>query len=519
MIRHYIFLIFIGLLFGALAFIFLFFPRPTFSELERRELKKAPDFSFASLFDGSYTAGLSSWFSDSQPFRDEFMTLSMTVKKGMGVTRGSDEEAFVFHETADIAAEMVPEEKLAAADGAGAASLDVEEPLTPNGEEPIPEGDISAADGEDAKMSKSGILIVGTGDKVRALMNYSGTEKAGAPYVRAVNQYAAAMPGVKFYSMVVPIAMEFYCPAEVRKKPGIYKSQLPAINFIYSNLSGVRPVNVYSTLSEHVHEDIYLRTDHHWAPLGAYYAARKFAEIAGVHVPDLSEFNRHEIHRFVGTMYGFSKDISVKNAPEDFIYYTPKGLDYTAMFSIVNLDEKFHITGVTKPYKTSFFKKFKDGTGNAYLTFMGSDYLVVQVKTPVKNGRKLAILKDSYGNAVPGYLFGSFEEVHVLDFRYFPYNMVEYCKTHGITDFLFINNIFNAASSGVAKKTASLLTNKGFTPSVTPSHPAKPDSTPKNGQKPAAPAVTDKPVSAQGATSTEETSTGKTEAIPDSVSY
>lgn len=466
MIRHYIFLISIGLLFAALAFVFLFLPRPTFSELERRELKKAPEFTFARLFDGSYTADLSSWFSDSQPFRDDFMTLSMTVKKGMGITRGSDEEAFVFHQTADIAAEMDPEKKIAAAEAAEAAPE--------SGADPIPEGDISAADGEEAKVAKSGILIVGTGEKVRALMNYAGSESAGGAYIQAVNKYASAMPDVKFYSMVVPIAMEFYCPAEARKKPGLYKSQLPAINYIYTRLAGVRPVNVYTTLSEHAHEDIYLRTDHHWAPLGAYYASRKFAETAGVHVPDLSEFNSNVIHRFVGSMYGFSKDISVKNAPEDFVYYTPRDLDYTATFSIVNLDEKFHITGVGRPYKTSFFKKFRDGSGNAYLTFMGSDYLVVQVKTPVRNGRRLAILKDSYGNAVPGYLFGSFEEVHVLDFRYFPYNMVEYCKVHGITDFLFINNIFNASSAGVAHKMAALLTNKGFTPGTVPAH--KPDS-------------------------------------------
>lgn len=456
--RDYIFLFITGAIFLTLAVVFLFFPRSTFSQLERRELKTPPDFSLSSLLDGSYMAEVSSWFSDSQPFRDEFMTLSMTIKKGMALTRGSGEDAFVFHQTSDIGADMIP---------GGTGEDSAGEPADPAAAMPerdrdIPEGNIGAADGEESKMSKSGILIVGSGEKVRALMNYGGSPSAGNPYVAMVNEYASRMPDVRIYSMVVPIAMEFYCPAEARKRPGLYKSQLPAINHIYSRLApGVRPVNVYTTLSEHTGEDIYLRTDHHWAPLGAYYAARKFAETAGVHVPDLSEFDRKVIHRFVGSMYGYSKDISVKNAPEDFVYYTPKNLNYTSTFTVINVDKDFHITGQGKPYKTSYFKHFKDGSGNAYLTFMGSDFLIVKVETSVRNGRRLAVLKDSYGNALPGYLFRSFEEIHVLDFRYFPHNIVDYCRAHGITDFLFVQNIFNASSSGVAARCRAMLTRKG----------------------------------------------------------
>lgn len=469
MIRHYIFLTIIGIVFLGFAVVFLFLPRSTYSELERRELKTAPEFSFNRLFNGSYTADVSSWFSDSQPFRDQFMTLSMNIKKHMAVQRGSGEEQFSFHSTGDIGADMMPgamtdEEKLAA------------DALAEQSDRDIPQGNIDVADGEESKMAKSGILIVGKGENVRALMSFGGSEKSANPYVATVNEYAKMLPaGTKVYSMVVPIAMEFYCPEEARKQKGVYKSQLPVIKHIYSSLSpSVHAVNVYTPLSEHVNENIYLRTDHHWAPLGAYYGAKEFARVAGVHQPQLSEFDAHTIHRFVGTMYGYSKDISVKNAPEDFVYYTPKNQNYTATFTTINVDKDFHITGQSKPYKSSFFKSFKDGSGNAYLTFMGSDCMIVKVSTWVKNGRRLAILKDSYGNAVPGYLFGSFEEVHVLDFRYFPHNIVDYCRDNGITDFLFINNTFNACSSGVAAKQRALLTKKNGSFSAPSSHADKP---------------------------------------------
>lgn len=454
--RHYIFLILTGTLFAALAVLFLFFPRPTFSDLERRELKTPPEFSFGALFSGEYTAEVSSWFSDSQPYRDDFMTLSMAIKKQMGLLRGRKGEEFVFHQTGDIAAAMIPGE-LDETGKQAAGELE-------NVKAELPGDAAGVADNEDSRMSQSGILIVGSGDNVRALMGFYGSAKAANPYIVTANAYGRALGahGIKVYSMVVPIAMEFYCPEEARARKGLYVPQLPVINHIYAGLEGVKGVNVYNTLAEHAGEDIYLRTDHHWAPLGAYYAARKFAETAGVHVPVLSEFNRKVIHRFVGTMYGFSKDITVKNAPEDFVYHTPQDGTYSTTFRIVNLDSDFKITGESKPFKASYFKKFKDGSSNAYLTFMGSDYVIVKVKGSGANGRRLAVLKDSYGNALPGYLFGSFDEVHVLDFRYFPHNIVDYCRRNGITDFLIVNNIFNACSSGVAAKQKALLTRKSI---------------------------------------------------------
>ena len=58
--------------------------------------------------------------------------------------------------------------------------------------------------------------------------------------------------------------------------------------------------------------------------------------------------------------------------------------------------------------------------------------------------RKLMIVKDSYGNAIPGYLFGSFEDIYVVDMRYFDSNLVNYIKSEGVTDLLFAMVSFSA---------------------------------------------------------------------------
>lgn len=122
------------------------------------------------------------------------------------------------------------------------------------------------------------------------------------------------------------------------------------------------------------------------------------------------------------------------------------------------MDKNYHVTSVSKPYKSIFFYHYKDGSGGAYCTFMGSDMRITQVRTAIKNHRRLMILKDSFGNAIPGYLFYSFEEIHVVDYRYFGRNMKKYVEENKITDILFANNIFNAYSPKIYKRYLNFLT-------------------------------------------------------------
>ena len=58
----------------------------------------------------------------------------------------------------------------------------------------------------------------------------------------------------------------------------------------------------------------------------------------------------------------------------------------------------------------------------------------------LSTGRKLLVVKDSYGNAMGPFLGASFDEVHVVDFRYFEGDLPTYCTEHGITDVLFAVN-------------------------------------------------------------------------------
>lgn len=297
------------------------------------------------------------------------------------------------------------------------------------------------------KKSPTGIIVVGTGDSVRALEPFGGMPGGCRHYADAINKYDSLFgDSVRIYCMVIPTAVEYYCPdtARVWTKP-----EQPVINAIYGGLAKrVGRIDVHTVLGSHVTEKIYARTDHHWLPLGAYYAAGEFARVAGVPFRPLGHYDEHTVADFVGTMYRFSKDVSVKHAPEDFVYYTPRGVEYTATSVAYTLDRsRRRVVSETVPAEKPFFRNYADGSGAAYCTFMGGDTNLTTVRTSTRNNRRLLILKDSFGNALPGYLFHSFEEIHVVDCRYFTKNMTTYISENNITDILFANNIGHAYSS------------------------------------------------------------------------
>lgn len=304
--------------------------------------------------------------------------------------------------------------------------------------------------------TRTGIIICHENGKVRALEPFTGVATGGTWYSDAINCYRDTLDAkVRIYSMVIPTSAGLYCPGDA--KMWVHDEE-PVINNIYHHLrKGVEVVNVYPTLRQHVSEDIYSRTDHHWSPLGAYYAAQDFAKKAQVKVPELKDFDECVVNDFVGSMYHYSKDIAVKNSPEKFIYYVPKDSSYSTTYVGHNMGKNRTVVSLTEPFSGSFFIKYKDGSSSAYCTFMGGDLRTTHVKTHVQNGRRLMIIKDSYGNALPAYLMGSFEDIYVVDFRYFTKNIVRYVEDNGITDILFANNLQHAYAKSTARGIVNML--------------------------------------------------------------
>lgn len=237
------------------------------------------------------------------------------------------------------------------------------------------------------------------------------------------------------------------------------KPMAPAFEYLQKNLDpSVKYIDVYNQLAGHTKENIFLRTDHHWAPLGAFYVARALAAAAGVPFKDLSEFDKHVVRGYVGSMFHYTGDSIIKKSPEDFVYYTPKGVNPLTTYVNYNLNKDTQEVTEGRTHKGDFFHHYPDGAGGAYCTFMGGDHYLVKVETGVPGSRRLLIIKDSHGNPIPAYLFHSFKPLHVIDYRYFTRNLKDYIKDNHITDIVLAFGINTSSSPVNMQKVRTFLT-------------------------------------------------------------
>lgn len=447
--------------FGLAAVVLNFFPRSTFSERERRELAEFPQFSAESLWQGEFTDSVSKWYSDSEPFRDFFLNTSENFNRQKGF-HGENEVSVVAD--VNVLPDMInvedfddEEDVSASGDSMTSSTADTVALLSD------PQKNTADTLGKGYKQPNNGIYLVGSEPNVFAMIGFTSTAAYVESYASAANTYKGAFPDVNIWVMPVPTSIEYYCPDELRKK---MVSQKKVMSVMFSKLNdNVNVVDIWQTLQDHKDEHIYLRTDHHWSPLGAFYASEQFANQAGLPFKTRGDgYEERVVHGFVGSMYGYSHDVSVKRSPEDFIFYFPKQVDFQAYYIQYNLDKDFNIESASKEYKGKYFCTFKDGSGGAYCTFMGSDARITRVETGTHNGRRLIIIKDSYGNAVPSNLFYSFEQVHVIDYRYFTKNMRAYVEEHAITDILFCNNMTCVCNPQIGRIYKRFLNQSGNIP-------------------------------------------------------
>lgn len=445
----------------ALTSLFLIvFPRSTVSNIEKRNLAKFPEFSFDSYFSGKFTADIATFYDDTVPYRDDFKTMGYNFKNLFGI-HTEDEVEFVGDLNKVGGDDTVTPKPVKPAQ----TDTDTSKPedTKPGTDEKDDNTDNSKPAEESSEETKepdkfdgeytveNGIIVVKENGHYRALELFGGG--TGNAYVSALNNINKDLGGkVKVYSMIAPLASEYYTPTSYSDYTA---SQKECFDSIAERLDdGIISVDIDTPLGQHVNEEIYLRTDHHWTPLGAYYAAQAFAKAAGVDFKDLSTYSTHEIENFIGTMYAFTGSANIANDPETFRYYQPDNVDKTRAYYY---DTAFNYQG-----DGNFFNGVGDPS-SAYLVFMGGDEQIVKVKTNVKNGKRLMIVKDSYGNAIPGYLFGAYEEIYVADMRYFQPNLIDFVEQNKVTDLLFTMVVYSAVGGNADNLETLRTQNKGQT--------------------------------------------------------
>ena len=404
--------------------------RPTVSMEENRTLAKMPEFSMEDYLDGSYTAGVAEYYNDTVPGRSTFKGWISEIRKCMGLR-----SEITLHGSGAVqqpvpAETTEPVQETTAPPVTAVTLLNLEtETVTettaaPEPEEPEQEGELA-----------NNILIVNK----RGIMLFGGWETMGEGYAAILNRFKESLPDVNMYSMVVPTPCSFYTPEEYQH---LITSEKANIDYINKSLVNVTPVDVYKALEKHKDEPIFMRTDHHWTSLGAFYGAEIFSAEARVPFARIDEYEKHSQEGYVGTLYTFSGDMILKENPEEFFWYVPKKQFRTEYY---NRSFGFEREG-------DFFMNIENTAPVSwYMVYMSGDDHVLKITSDVGNGRKLCVIKDSYGNALIPWLTSSFDEIYVVDMRYFNLNAVQFIKQQGITDVLFAMNSFSANGPNAEK--------------------------------------------------------------------
>ncbi|MFL5730830.1 MAG: DHHW family protein [Cytophagaceae bacterium] len=398
---------------------FFILPKENVSVIEKRKLSPFPTWTFEGFHKGTYIDSIDLFVSDNFPFREKFVALSFDLKEKRGIRN----EKISFHKKTVLTQKTVQKK--------------TEDTLSK-----VQADTAKVATAENETGENEGILIYNG----MAMQLFGGNKPIAQYFASVVNLYQDSLKDkVKVYCAVTPTHGEFYLPEEYSRS---YSSEKNNIRFIYSKLdSGINKVDIYSKLEEHKSEYIFFNTDHHWTGLGAYYAYTAFCEKAGLEPVKLADMKKRTIRKFLGSLYWTTRDQRLLEKKDSVEYYKVQ-----AKYKTFVSAEKDTIV-----FKASYL--FAEGASGAssYGVFLGSDHPAMRVDTENQTGRKVLVLKNSYGNPFSTYLVANFDQVFIVDYRYLDISMSKLIEENGITDVIIIVPTFSANTKWHAYRLKKIL--------------------------------------------------------------
>ena len=429
--------LFIVVLFAGMAVSLIPSLRPSYSEAEKRELKKFPKFSFSALASGSYFDDINLWFSDTFPFRDRLVTINGFINGTFGRNKvqihGDVESGDDIPDASSVPSEEEngnsPQPEQNPEESSESANSTVEEPTPSVPAEPAP----TEPTGPVVEQMGAILLIDNA-----AYEYYNFNQAAADSYAAYVNRAAELLAGTaQVYDIIAPTGMAITAPDDI--VAGVNSSdQNKAINYMYSRMSdSVRRVNIYDTLRQHRNEYLFFRTDHHWTGLGAYYAYGELMKAKGAQTAPLDSFITRQFDGFLGSFYSESgKKLQLAATPDSVIAYQPQQTNVCTVYKrdgSVRQDAPIIQDGNAL------------GQGSKYLSFIGGDNPLTVMENPQIESGACIVIKESFGNAFVPFLTQNYRTVYVVDYRYFNEHdarrLPQLTADVGATDVIFINNI------------------------------------------------------------------------------
>lgn len=246
--------------------------------------------------------------------------------------------------------------------------------------------------------------------------------------LKAIRSIALSLRNVHTYFTLVPTAIEIleeklpaHAPVEDQK---LYIDQ------IKNGLGNeVKFIDVYEELYARRDEYVYYKTDHHWTSRGAYYAYRSLAQVMGFTPLESKDFHIETVtDSFYGSLY--SKSGFRRIDPDTLETYTPK---LKMRYTVEYIDE-----GKTAD---SLYNMDNLQKKDKYTIFLDGNHPAIKITTNIGNNRKLLIIKDSYAHSIVPFLACHYEEIYLVDPRYYNGNIKNIVSENSIDDVLILYNV------------------------------------------------------------------------------
>ena len=444
--------VFFALLYIGTFIAFIIPLRPSYSASEKRNLKEFPAFSAEALASGDFFDGITVWFSDTFPFRENLTRLNTALQSLSGfssITIHGDVEA----------GDDIPDVPLTAPETTPAVTEKPTEPLTtmpvtteapteaatapPTTQKPTepaaPTTEVpktTSAIDKNITQTMGAILVAGNS----GYEYYNFSSSLAPRFIQYVNNIKPCSQNKSnVYTVLVPTSIDIMLNDAVRAEVNS-SSQQKALEYFNSSFRDVTAVNnIFDTLRAHNNEYIYFRTDHHWTALGAYYAYTCFAGAKGIAPVSLDCYEQKSFDGFLGSFYSSSgQSPALGKTPDTVIAYMP--------FS----NAQMHFTqtdGQTISWPVISDVSSYNANGK-YLAFIAGDqpYEIIE-NADIPEGESCLVIKESYGNAFVPFLIPHYKTVHVIDPRHFNKTLSEFLAENPVDDIIFVANISTTRNS------------------------------------------------------------------------
>lgn len=205
---------------------------------------------------------------------------------------------------------------------------------------------------------------------------------------------------------------------------------------VKNRITSANFIDVRSTFENNKTDtQIYYKTDHHITSRGSLLVYDEFCKATGNEKQSFSLLD--SIGGFYGTTYsksGFWK------TPSDTveIYGCDSGNEYK-----VTIDDG----NETKEQNSLYFNSHLTET-DKYPVFLDGNHAFVRIHNGnVNNGKKLLLVKDSYAHCFATFAAENYEEIVMIDLRYYKKSLNKLCKTENFTEAMFVFGAENISAS------------------------------------------------------------------------